>query len=73
MVPVKGLQAEILKFVNDFYAEKRYPAIMRDITKHFAIKSETAIYAITRLAEMGYVDWIVEDNRTRAIFPLWKE
>lgn len=73
MVPVKGLQADVLKFVNEFYAEKRYPAIMSDITKHFAIKSETAIYAITRLSEMGYVDWIVEDNRTRAIFPLWKE
>lgn len=73
MVPVKGLQADVLKFVNEFYAEKRYPAIMRDVTKRFAIRNERAKYAITRLVEMGYIDWIVEDNRTRAIFPLWKE
>ena len=66
-------QHEILRYINDFYEANRYPAIVTDIIKHFKVSSSAARASITTLAQLGYVDWIVEGNNTRAIFPLWKE
>ena len=66
-------QRKVLKYCTEFYERNRYPAIVSDITHDMQVSISKARSCITTLARYGYVDWIVERRRTRAIFPLWKE
>ena len=66
-------QKKILKFIVDFYQEKRYPAIIQDIEIKFNIKNGSVRSTVATLAKYGYIDWITERGRTRALFPLCSE
>ena len=62
-------QRKVLKYCTEFYERNRYPAIVSDITHDMQVSISKARSCITTLARYGYVDWIVERRRTRAIFP----
>lgn len=66
-------QKIVLKFIADFFREKKYPAILMDIVRQFGMSYNSARYIVNRLAKLGYVDYVVECKKNRAIIPLWTE
>jgi transcriptional regulator of heat shock response len=71
MVKLTQRQTDILKYIIAYYAEHLYPAISSDVKRHFNLKPETVRYNLQQLQKKGFIDWIREGNRTRALFPLW--
>jgi len=61
---------QVLRCIVDFHASHPYPAIVSDITKGLELPREIVVYSLHKLVRMGYIDWIVEGRRTRAILPL---
>lgn len=64
----------VLKYVADFYKERKYPPIIAEIVRRFGWARSTIEYIVYRLQELGYVDLLRSENgRMRGVFPLWKE
>lgn len=73
MIRLNFRQEKVLEFVNEFHASRKYPAVMMDIVRKFGYSYNSARYVVLKLAELGYVDYIVENGKNRAIIPLWKK
>lgn len=73
MKKMNARQEKVLEFVNEFHVSKPYPAVLTDIVRRYGYDYSTVRYTVNQLAAAGYVDYIVENGRNRAIVPLWKK
>lgn len=58
-------QAEILNFIQDFFAEKGFPPTVRDIGSHFQMASSSSFSHLKALEKKGYLRR--EPHRSRSI------
>jgi Mn-dependent DtxR family transcriptional regulator len=73
MILLTAAQSNVLKYINDFMIENRYPAITTDIADYFHVTYKTAMGNVQALQRKGYIDVIHRGRLVRALFPLYKE
>ncbi len=61
-------QAQVLAFIKDFYAEKRYPPSFKEIADHIGVTSSNAVAGhIKALEKKGFINYT--KNIARGVVP----